>query len=153
MLVVVVVFAGMMLLKILLLLRLPRVVVTELVVSKINVMINLRKLLKKWCFTFSFRSCSIAVACAAAGVGTSFSTLLSLTIESFLTSSAGCGVGSLLLLDDLERVDEVSGCLSVSCDCTEAASSSKSSGIAGVRGSYELFQIKLLFLRYEFKIR
>lgn len=65
--------------------------------------------------------------------GISLSTLFSL--ESFLTSPDGCGVDSLLSLDDLERDDEVSGCLSVSCDCTETESSSKSIGVAGVRGS------------------
>jgi hypothetical protein len=38
-------------------------------------------------------------------------------------------------LDDFERDDGVSGCLSVSCDRTDTESSSKSSGVAGVRGS------------------
>lgn len=76
-------------------------------------------------FDFTFFSCS----------GISLSTLFS--FESFLASSV-VGVDSLLSLEDLDRDDDdVSGCLSVSCDCTETESSSKSSGIAGVRGSYK----------------
>lgn len=64
--------------------------------------------------------------------GVVFSTLFSLT--SFL-SSTGCGVDSLLSLDDFDKDEGVSGAFSVSCDCTETVSSSKSSGIAALRDS------------------
>lgn len=69
--------------------------------------------------------------------GVVFSTLFSLT--SFL-SSVGCGVDSLLSFDDLHKDEGVSGAFSVSCDCTETASSSKSSGIAALRDSCKSHQ-------------
>lgn len=59
-----------------------------------------------------------------------FSTLVSLVS----LSSAGCGVDSLLPLDDFDNDDEgVSGCFSFSCDWTDTVSSSRS--IAALRGS------------------
>lgn len=68
--------------------------------------------------------------------GVVFSTLGSFTSFFSLGLSTGCGVDSLLSLDDFDRDDDgVSGCLSVSCDCTDTVSSSKSSGIAALRGS------------------
>lgn len=65
--------------------------------------------------------------------GVVFPALGSLT--SFLVST-GWGVDSLLSFDDFDMDDEgVSGCLSVSWDLTDTVSSSKSSGIAALRGS------------------
>lgn len=72
---------------------------------------------------------------------TFFSASWAVVVLSTLVSrclSAGCGVDSLLPLDDFESDDDgVSGCFSFSCDCTDTVSSSRS--IAALRGSCKIY--------------